>query len=493
MRYLPILAAMMATAAAAPAPLTLTGTVNAAPGSTVQGTYVIACYPKGDDCDDTLSTTQQLTTSGKSAPFTLKVQNPGPYAVLAWQDLNANRVLDPGDSWTYLKEPGTGATRRVRAPATNLVLTLAPQPKASPSISLSGTVQAPSGVNLKGAVVVACLYEGERCGERSVTYTIPASGQTATFKFTSLPAGAYRLIAWKDVNGNGDIDNGDFMARFTDAAGAPASLQSSRANIALKVTKVGAPAPSAAPATAKRLAPVPTVKKGQAGYVTGQVFDSLGRPARGASVTINPAVTGYFTYGLGTFQTDDKGTFKARLTPEVAWKAEVTTNATWLGVPMCLPGTPVGDGGFFFAGDGAVRHFKIDVNVADLYISQQFVASTNPAERSRYIGDARVNRFKMTLRPLGPAIDGGPAAAYNTTVEATASGSGSSTNLTLRKLPLARYELQLAYIEQDGRLTPLVVRNTANPNAGFASSVTVEFEKTYNCSAVSNVEYQFPR
>ncbi|SMB86202.1 hypothetical protein [Deinococcus hopiensis] len=491
MRHLPMMAALMTAAAAAPAPLTLSGTVNAPPSGTVKGTYVIACSPNADGCDESLTATQQLTSSGKSAPFTLKVENDGPYTVLAWQDVNANGALDAGDMWTFLKQPGSGEAWRLKAPASHLVLSLAPQEKSVATLSLSGTVQAPAGVNLKGVMVVACAYEGDRCGDASVTYTIPVSGQTATFKFNSLSAGAYRLIAWKDVNGNGDIDNGDFMARFTDASGAPASLQATRTNITLTVTEVGAPAP--VPATAKRVTPTPTVNKGQVGYVTGQVFDALGRPVRGASVTVNPAVSGYFNQGLGAVQTDAKGVFKVRLTSEVSWKAEVAINATWLGVPMCLPGEPLGNGGFFLAGDGAVRHFKIDVNVADLHISQQFVASTNPSERPRYIGDHPVNQFKLTLQPLGPAIDGGPAATYTTVIGTAANGYGGSTALTLLKLPLARYELQLAYVESNGALTPLVVRNTASPNAGFAASATVEFEKIYGCSALSNIEYQFPR
>ncbi|MFD1732258.1 hypothetical protein ACFSC4_16150 [Deinococcus malanensis] len=63
-------------ATAAPAPLTLSGTVNAPAGTNVKGTHVIACYPKGDECDENLTVSTQITASGGSAPFSVTVKKP---------------------------------------------------------------------------------------------------------------------------------------------------------------------------------------------------------------------------------------------------------------------------------------------------------------------------------------------------------------------------------------------------------------------------------
>ncbi|PYE55389.1 hypothetical protein [Deinococcus yavapaiensis] len=361
--------------------------------------------------------------------------------------------------------------------------------------SFSGTVQAPKGVDLKGATIVACAAKDGGCDEdASVLTTVSTSGAEANFQLAVQPNVGYYLLAWKDVNGNGDIDDGDYFARLSGADGAALKVQAPRANVRLSIGKLGAAPDSTSPAPSqKAVTPKPIVTKGSPGYVTGQVFDSLGRPLRGAFVTIDPAVNGYFVNTLGTFETDANGAYKVRLTPEVSWKAVVSANMTWRDQPMCLPGAPFGNGGFFFDRDGAVRHFRIDVNVADLTLRQEFVVSTNPAERPRFIGGNNVNRFKLSLKPLGRLVDGTTTSASEATVVASKSGGVDSTTISLRKLPLGRYELSLAYVESDGSLTPLLVHDTGKANSAFARTTTVDFDRIIGCGALGEVEYQFPR
>ncbi|WP_019587683.1 hypothetical protein [Deinococcus apachensis] len=371
---------------------------------------------------------------------------------------------------------------------------------APAKLPLSGTVTAPPGGNVQGTYVIACPPKGDGCDEQGTVSTqVTASGKSSAFTLNLDRPGPYRLLAWKDVNGNGDIDDGDYLARLQGQDGSALDVQAPRAKVQLALRKVGeapsAPAASTpAPTTGvKAVTPTPSIKKGIPGYVTGQVFNSLGRPLKGAFVTIDPAVSGYFNNSLGTFETDANGAYKARLTPEVSWKATASAKVTWQDQPMCLPGTPFGDGGGFFAQDGAVRHFKLDVNVADLNLHQEYAFSANPVERPRYIGDNNVNRFRLGLKPLGPLVDGTVIAPGETTVVATKSGGVDSTTMYLRKLPLGVYELSLSYVESDGSLTPLLVHNTGRANSGFARTTVVDFDRIIGCGGSSEVEYQFPR
>jgi hypothetical protein len=43
---------------------------------------------------------------------------------------------------------------------------------------------------------------------------IQSSGSSAPYTFENLPSGQYQLFALKDVNGNGQLDNGDYMGIY---------------------------------------------------------------------------------------------------------------------------------------------------------------------------------------------------------------------------------------------------------------------------------------
>ncbi len=88
-------------------------------------------------------------------------------------------------------------------------------------LTISGTLSA--DVDLRGAVVFACVPSGsggKSCDEvytRSVTAT--GSGQQVKYTLSNLSAGLdYRLVAWLDQDGNGDVSDGDLLGTFGEGA-----------------------------------------------------------------------------------------------------------------------------------------------------------------------------------------------------------------------------------------------------------------------------------
>ncbi|MBB6099357.1 hypothetical protein HNR42_002798 [Deinobacterium chartae] len=117
--------------------------------------------------------------------------------------------------------------------------------------TLSGTLEAPAGVQLKGTVVVACAYGPDGCDEQDTrTVVIGASGNRVTFSIGKLPERAFKLLAWKDVNGNGEMDDGDYLARLTDAAGNDVSVTAPRQKLVMRATVLGSAQPQTARAPA---------------------------------------------------------------------------------------------------------------------------------------------------------------------------------------------------------------------------------------------------
>ncbi len=79
--------------------------------------------------------------------------------------------------------------------------------------TLSGTVIAPTGGNIKDTVVRACWVENDSCIISSIntkTTTITSSGNSGSFSFPSMPTGSYIIAAIKDTNGSNNLDNGDY-------------------------------------------------------------------------------------------------------------------------------------------------------------------------------------------------------------------------------------------------------------------------------------------
>jgi hypothetical protein len=85
-----------------------------------------------------------------------------------------------------------------------------PPPPPPGGNGISGTVLAPPGGDVANTFVFACKGQNDCPGQT----TIQTSGSSAPYAFENLPSGQYQLFALKDVNGNGQLDDGDYMGIY---------------------------------------------------------------------------------------------------------------------------------------------------------------------------------------------------------------------------------------------------------------------------------------
>jgi hypothetical protein len=219
--------------------LTISGTVFARSGSSVEGAAVIACLLKNDACDDAGSGLVQIKGSGSSAKYQLTGLAADEFVMLAWRDLNSNGDLDAGDEVGVYQK--SGKATQVKAPAQNIDIRLvqfngdleailqqadeapaqASTPATTPSttpatssggLALSGTVKALSGSSLDNAIVLAGVWEdGKYNQDKSKGVKVGANGK---FSVTGLEKIPYVLFAWRDVDGDSDVSAGDEVAPF---------------------------------------------------------------------------------------------------------------------------------------------------------------------------------------------------------------------------------------------------------------------------------------
>jgi hypothetical protein len=219
--------------------LTISGTVFARSGSSVQGTSVIACLLKNDTCDDAGSGVVKVAGSGPSAKYQLTGLAADGFVMLAWRDLNSNNDLDAGDEVGVYQK--SGKATQVKAPAQNIDIRLvqfngdleailqqadeapaqAPEQPSTPAttpstssggLALSGTVKALAGSSLDDAIVLAGVWEnGKYNQEKSKGAKVGANGK---FSVTGLEKIPYVLFAWRDVDGDSDVSKGDEVAPF---------------------------------------------------------------------------------------------------------------------------------------------------------------------------------------------------------------------------------------------------------------------------------------
>ncbi len=88
---------------------------------------------------------------------------------------------------------------------------------ANLSLRVETTVSpAPS---VQGTAVLACYYLGNDCDAVRSQATQVGSGTTlASYSFKGLEEGPYLMIAWKDLNGDREINNGDYIGVYTQNA-----------------------------------------------------------------------------------------------------------------------------------------------------------------------------------------------------------------------------------------------------------------------------------
>jgi uncharacterized protein (DUF2141 family) len=106
------------------------------------------------------------------------------------------------------------------APALAALVAALPSASAAQG-TIRGTIHAPAGQSVQGAVVIACFTENGRCNyatphRNSRAIRIDARGGSAAFLVRDLVPGEYVLLGTRDVNGNGVEDDGDWIAQHAD-------------------------------------------------------------------------------------------------------------------------------------------------------------------------------------------------------------------------------------------------------------------------------------
>jgi serine protease len=91
--------------------------------------------------------------------------------------------------------------------------------------------------NIGGTVVVACFVASQTdvCNaQKSKLVELSGSGSSGSYTISDLSDGSYLLIAWKDTDGNLDINNGDLIGVYEDDLVTPPA---SSINIAVSTTQ----------------------------------------------------------------------------------------------------------------------------------------------------------------------------------------------------------------------------------------------------------------
>jgi hypothetical protein len=104
--------------------------------------------------------------------------------------------------------------------------------------TISGTLYAN---DVKSFVIIGCLLDlnTQDCDyDKSPYVTVEQNGSFAPYTLPDAPAGNYLVIAWKDSNGNGQLedDGQDEVGYHVDSSGAPALVTAPAANIDIRLT-----------------------------------------------------------------------------------------------------------------------------------------------------------------------------------------------------------------------------------------------------------------
>lgn len=86
---------------------------------------------------------------------------------------------------------------------------------AQSNLGISGTVFARAGSSIQSVVVVACLIVNDNCDDAGSKYIQPSGqGSSVAYQISDLAAQDYLMLAWRDVNGTKEIDQGDELGVY---------------------------------------------------------------------------------------------------------------------------------------------------------------------------------------------------------------------------------------------------------------------------------------
>ena len=92
-----------------------------------------------------------------------------------------------------------------------------PPPGSTPAKSLSGTLFAPTGGDVRNTVLLACAVVDQNCDRQDPrTKELKVPDPAASYNFSlKVEAGDYVLLAYKDTNRNGKSDDGDYEGCYS--------------------------------------------------------------------------------------------------------------------------------------------------------------------------------------------------------------------------------------------------------------------------------------
>lgn len=113
---------------------------------------------------------------------------------------------------------------------------------ASASNDISGTITAPAGGDLAGTVVVACYNPDPRGGcdaSGSRTTQITSPGASAPYTISNVNPGPHIVYAYRDFDGNGELNAGDYYGFYTTDGSSPALFTAPATDIDLQLDVIG--------------------------------------------------------------------------------------------------------------------------------------------------------------------------------------------------------------------------------------------------------------
>lgn len=222
--------------------------------SEVWGFALIACHYDLvlQDCDEELSAVEPVTGTGTSAAYRFDGLADGVYLIIAWKDLDGDGEFDfGGEDEVAFHADAAGDPVFVALPATGVDVVSESWTTLMAglgSTTLTGTLHAD---DVSGFMVIACAIHPstQACDpDRVMVHEVEHGGTSAVFRLALPDTSEYLLIAWKDVNGNGELEEEgpDRLAYWRNAAGEIAYLSPPAGDLSLRV-ETGAPAVAAGP------------------------------------------------------------------------------------------------------------------------------------------------------------------------------------------------------------------------------------------------------
>lgn len=102
---------------------------------------------------------------------------------------------------------------------------------------ISGTVTAPAGGSVVDTDVFACFGNEMDCSRLGET-TIVKEGLSAAYRLGGLPSGSYGVYAFKDNDGDSEVDNGELFGFHSSGTGTARLVTPPASNVDITMTRL---------------------------------------------------------------------------------------------------------------------------------------------------------------------------------------------------------------------------------------------------------------